>query len=105
MAHGYLGDGYGEHGDVGDDRSDDHDRRWREHTGREGAWRDRDDWRDRDRDHGMMFGGAGRGWSNEDRSAGHAQMWRVCRARTWSIPARSSHSRDAAPNLASKWTR
>jgi len=65
MAHGYLGDGYGEHGDVGDDRSDDHDRRWREHMGREGAWRDRDDWRDRDR--GMMFGGAGRGWSNEDR--------------------------------------
>jgi len=67
MAHGYLGDGYGEHGDVGDDRSDDHDRRWREHTGREGAWRDRDDWRDRDRDHGMMFGGSDRGWSSEDR--------------------------------------
>jgi len=55
MAHGYLGDGYGEHGDVGDDRSDDRDRRRHESEGREGAWRDRDDWRDRDR--GIMFGG------------------------------------------------
>ena len=68
MAHGYLGDGYGEHGDVGDDRSDDRDRRRHESEGREGAWRDRDDWRDRDRDpdRGMMFGRSDR-WSNEDR--------------------------------------
>ena len=68
MAHGYLGDGYGEHGDVGDDRSDDRDRRRHESEAREGAWRDRDDWRDRDRDpdRGMMFGRSDR-WSNEDR--------------------------------------
>lgn len=65
MAHGYLGDGYGSHGDIGDDRSDDRDRDWRER-----GWRGRDhDWRDRDRDHdrGMMFGGSRRDWSDDNR--------------------------------------
>jgi len=43
MAHGYLGDGYGSHGEIDPDRGDDHDRGWqnREH-----------------RDRGMMFGGS-----------------------------------------------
>ena len=67
MAHGYLGDGYGSHGDIGDDRSDDRDRDWRER-----GWRGRDDdWRDRDREHdrGMMFGGGRkRDWSDDDDS-------------------------------------
>ena len=50
MAHGYLGDGYGSHGDYDEDRGDD----------RERSWRDRhDDMRDRDRE--MMFGGRERG--------------------------------------------
>ena len=66
MAHGYLGDGYGTHGEIGDDRDEDRDRHWRE-RGREGAWRDREEWRDRSRDRGMMFGGSDRGWSDEDR--------------------------------------
>lgn len=68
MAHGYLGDGWGEHGDVGDDRSDDRDRHWRESGRREEARRDPDDRRDhdRDRDSGMMFG-SDRDWSGRDR--------------------------------------
>ncbi|HEX5257169.1 MAG TPA: hypothetical protein VFW35_00140 [Sphingomicrobium sp.] len=43
MAHGYLGDGYGSHGEIDPDRGDDRDRGWqnREH-----------------RDRGMMFGGS-----------------------------------------------
>ena len=58
MAHGYLGDGYGIHGES-DERGDD-----REHGWRDREWRGRDeDWRDRDR----MFGGRERGWSGDDR--------------------------------------
>jgi len=50
MAHGYLGDGYGIHGDFDSDRHEDRDRDWRER-----GWRGRSDtWRDRDRS--MMFG-------------------------------------------------
>ena len=70
MGHGYLGEGYGSHGET--DRDDDpRDRHWRER-----AWRGHDeDWRSRDRDRGMMFGGSdrddwrdrGRDWSDEDR--------------------------------------
>jgi hypothetical protein len=66
MAHGYLGDGYGTHGEIDPDRGDDRDRRWREANRHE-----RSDWRDRDR--GMMFSDRGpegrddrwsdRGWS------------------------------------------
>ncbi|HEY7005768.1 MAG TPA: hypothetical protein VH392_04720 [Sphingomicrobium sp.] len=53
MAHGYLGDGYGSHGEA-DDRE------------RDRNWRDRDEnWRDRTR--GRMFGGWDRGNSNDDR--------------------------------------
>jgi len=80
MAHGYLGDGYGEHGFAGEDRGDDHDRRSRDRNRGEQAsrggdqWRDRDrggdEWRSRDRDDGMMFGGGERGWSNDDWSTG-----------------------------------
>jgi hypothetical protein len=64
MAHGYLGDGYGSHGDIGDDRSDERDRDWRER-----GWRGQDrDWRERDDDRGMMFGGGrNRDWSDDDR--------------------------------------
>ena len=76
MAHGYLGDGYGIHGDFDSDRDGDHrDRDWRER-----GWRGHDDdWRrhdhDRNRDRGMMFGGSDRGdwrergsdWSDEGR--------------------------------------
>jgi len=29
MAHGYLGDGYGTHGEIDPEREDDRDRRWR----------------------------------------------------------------------------
>ncbi|HYX46260.1 MAG TPA: hypothetical protein VE820_05505 [Sphingomicrobium sp.] len=64
MAHGYLGDGYGSHGDIGDDRGDGHHRDWRERSGRG----DSHDWRHRDRDNGgMMFGGGrDRNRSDED---------------------------------------
>jgi hypothetical protein len=66
MAHGYLGDGYGTHGEIDPDRGE---RDWRERGAR---GRDRD-WRDRDR--GMMFGGSDRdewrggrrSWSDEYR--------------------------------------
>jgi hypothetical protein len=56
MAHGYLGDGYGLHGE-----SDDRDREWR---GRDRDWHDRDwrergsrdrDWEDRGHNRGFMF--------------------------------------------------
>jgi hypothetical protein len=57
MAHGYLEDGYGTHGEIDPDRDDDRDRRWR------GG----DDWRDRDRNRGMMFEGRDRDWSDENR--------------------------------------
>ena len=53
MAHGYLGDGYGSHGDIDPDRDDD----------RERNWRGREDWRER----GSMFGDWDRGRSDEDR--------------------------------------
>lgn len=49
MAHGYLGDGYGSHGEIDFDRDDDRERSWR----------------DRDRNRGMMLRGGDR--SNEDR--------------------------------------
>ena len=75
MAHGYLGDGFGTHGEIGSDRDerDERDRDWRER----GDWRG-EDWRDRDRgrNRGMMFGGSDRdewrggrrSWSDEDRA-------------------------------------
>ena len=71
MAHGYLGDGYGTHGEIDPDR-DEHE--WRERGWRGGDWRDRD--RERERDRGMMFGGSDRdewrggrrSWSDEDRA-------------------------------------
>ena len=56
MAHGYLGDGYGLHGEFDDE---DRERSWR---GRGDDWRDRK----RHRDRGMMFGGRERGWSDEE---------------------------------------
>jgi hypothetical protein len=54
MAHGYLEDGYGMHGDSDSDRGE-HRHDWRERNWRSG----RDDWRDRDR--GAIFGGRERG--------------------------------------------
>jgi hypothetical protein len=68
MAHGYLGDGYGSHGEIDPDsdrdRDRDRDRDWRE---RGEHWRDRD----RDRDRGMMFGRGER--SDEDRWSGRSE--------------------------------
>ena len=61
MAHGYLGDGYGSHGDIDPDRDDD---RERSRQGRNEDWRDRD----RDRERGSMFGDWDRSRSGEDRS-------------------------------------
>jgi len=67
MAHGYLGDGYGIHGDEGERRDErergSHDREWR---GRDDDWHERN----RDRDRGMMFGERERGWSDEGRWSG-----------------------------------
>ena len=73
MAHGYLGDGYGMHGEV--ERDEDRERRWRERG---------ENWRDRDR--GMMFGGRERDddrWSDRSESRGisahpddHYRSWR-----------------------------
>ena len=55
MAHGYLGDGFGTHGEIDPDR-DDH---------RERDWRQRDsEWSDRDQDRGRSFGGRERNWSD-----------------------------------------
>jgi hypothetical protein len=61
MAHGYLGDGYGIHGESDDDR----ERGWRDRDWRERGehWRERD----RERDRGMMFGDRERAWSDDDR--------------------------------------
>jgi hypothetical protein len=62
MAHGYLGDGYGAHGDFDEDRGD-----FRDRDRPERGWRGRDqDWRDRG-DRGMMFGARDRGRSGEER--------------------------------------
>ena len=58
MAHGYIDDGYGI--DGGNDRDRDEDRRWRDRDDRERGWRGNNDWRDRERDRGMMFEGRGR---------------------------------------------
>jgi hypothetical protein len=62
MAHGYLGDGYGIHGDEGEGREE------RERGSHDREWRSRDeDWRDRGRDRGMMFGERERGWPDHER--------------------------------------
>lgn len=87
MAHGYLGDGFGTHGEIepGSDDHRDHDHRDHDrHRGqRERGWRSEQDWRDRDQgdrsarderswrdrdrdqDRGMMFGNRG-GWQWEE---------------------------------------
>ena len=57
MAHGYLGDGYGSHGDIDPDRDDD----------RERNWRGRDDRRGRERERGSMFGDWDRSRLEQDR--------------------------------------
>jgi hypothetical protein len=57
MAHGYLGDGYGSHGDIDPDRDDD----------RERNWRGREDWRGRERERGSMFGDWDRSRLEQDR--------------------------------------
>jgi hypothetical protein len=75
MAHGYLGDGYGLHGDFDPDQGDDRDRGERGWRGRDDDWRDRNrsgDWRGHDR--GMMFGEREREGSHEDRWSG--REWR-----------------------------
>ena len=67
MAHGYLGDGYGSHGEIDPDRGD-RDWRGRNLQNRSGRSRDEDD-------RGMMFGEPGRDWSDKDRWAGR-ESWR-----------------------------
>jgi len=63
MAHGYLGDGYGLHGEFDPDRGDERSR-----DRREKAWRDRGEgWRGTERDRGRMFGGWDRDTSGDDR--------------------------------------
>lgn len=59
MAHGYLGDGYGAHGDFGPDKGD------RNSSERNLQRQTESDWGDRG--HRMMFKGPERGWSNDDR--------------------------------------
>jgi hypothetical protein len=70
MAHGYLGDGYGSHGEIDPDRSDNSDRE-RDRDWSERDWRGRDhDWqsRNQNRDRSLMFGDRERGaWSDDDR--------------------------------------
>jgi hypothetical protein len=72
MAHGYLGDGYGSHGEIDPDRGE----RDRDSDRRERNWRGERGWQgDRERGRGMMFGGSdrtdwqnrGSNWSDEDR--------------------------------------
>ena len=82
MAHGYLGDGYGSHGDIDPDRDDDRER------GQRGDWRGRHErWREEDRDRGGMFGGWGRSSSSDER----ATDWRSepSRDQEWSQDLRS----------------
>ena len=94
MAHGYLGDGYGAHGDIGDDRSEDRDHRWRERSenGSRGDWRDRDrnenDWRARDRNR-AMFGSGNDRWSDQDRWSDR-DSWDRSGDRGWSDEGRRS---------------
>jgi len=57
MAHGYLGDGYGSHGEIDPDRNDERERDWRERE-----WRGR-----REHDRGSMFGDWDRDRSGDDR--------------------------------------
>lgn len=75
MAHGYLGDGYGMHGEMDPDRED-RERGWRDRDRDERGRRSdtgeqrREHSRDHGRDRGMMFGGRQREWSGEDRWSG-----------------------------------
>src|SRR4051812_49611176 len=85
MAHGYLGEGYGAHGELDRDRDE---RDWRERGQRSQDWRDRH----RPGDRGMMSG-----WSDRDE-------WRGGR-RSWSDDQRDradhgdfSQRRDVSPN-------
>ncbi|HET7604700.1 MAG TPA: hypothetical protein VFK28_01350 [Sphingomicrobium sp.] len=73
MAHGYLGDGYGTHGEIDPDSDADRDRMHRNDEGRDRASRERPDWDDRDR--GFAFGAdhtrrGGRDWRDDQ-----AQRW------------------------------
>lgn len=67
MAHGYLGDGYGSHGEIDPDRGD-RDWRGRNLRDRSGRSGDQDD-------RGMMFGERSRDWSDKDRWGG-PESWR-----------------------------
>ena len=67
--HGYLGDGYGAHGEFDPDRGDDRERG----EDRDRSWRGRD----RDGDRGFMFGDrpeGGRGYSSHPDD--HYRSWR-----------------------------
>lgn len=98
MAHGYLGDGYGAHGDIGDNRDEDRDHRWRDRNenASRGDWRDRErnesgwrgDWSDRDRDRNRsMFGGGNDRWSDQGRSSDR-DWWEGSGSRGWSDEGR-----------------
>jgi hypothetical protein len=70
MAHGYLGDGYGLHGEFDPDRGEERDRNWRERG---------EHWSDRER--GMMFSGRERDWSDDDRWSDRARQSEPSRGR------------------------
>ena len=82
MAHGYLGDGYGSHGEIDPDRGDDRDFRDRN--------RNRDNWRDRDG--GMMFGDRDWRWRAERNERWPEDRWPEQRGRadTYHRPAEGS---------------
>jgi hypothetical protein len=65
MAHGYLGDGYGSHGEIDPDRGDDRDFRGR------GPGRDR----------GMMWGARDRSWRGERNERWPQDRWPEQRGR------------------------
>lgn len=70
MAHGYLGDGYGTHGEFDPDRGDERHRERRERN-----WRGRDqDWSNRGSNRGAIFSDWDRARSNDERWS--ADDWR-----------------------------
>ena len=64
MAHGYLGDGYGTHGEFDPDRGDERSPEWRD-SNRRGP---DENWRSSDRNRGRMF-------SDWDREGGFENRW------------------------------
>ncbi len=71
MAHGYLGDGYGAHGEFDPDRNEE-----RGSSRREKELRSRDEgWRSSDRDRGRMFGAWDQDSTNEGRRSNRSRLY------------------------------